>query len=129
MEICFLGTASCLPSLTRGVSSVALRLMGRRGAGSSTWIFDAGTRVYACVCVCVCVCVWVCVRARARVRVYKEHGSSTWIFDAGTRPLNKCVLKWALICALIRALTCALNVYLNVCRGGYVDTEAKELVS
>ena len=88
MEICFLGTASCLPSLTRGVSSVALRLLGRRGAGSSTWIFDAGTR-----------------------------------------PLNKCVLKWALICALIRALTCALNVYLNVCRGGYVDTEAKELVS
>jgi hypothetical protein len=42
MELCFLGTASCLPSLTRGVSSVALRLMGRRGAGSSTWIFDAG---------------------------------------------------------------------------------------
>jgi hypothetical protein len=88
--------------------------------GSSTRV-----RVYMRVCVCVCVCA----RARARVRVYKEHGSSTWIFDAGTRPLNKCVLKWALICALIRALTCALNVYLNVCRGGYVDTEAKELVS
>jgi ribonuclease Z len=42
MEVCFLGTASCLPSLTRGVSSVALRLVGKRGAGSSTWIFDAG---------------------------------------------------------------------------------------
>jgi ribonuclease BN (tRNA processing enzyme) len=42
MEVCFLGTASCLPSLTRGVSSVAMRLLGKRGAGSSTWIFDAG---------------------------------------------------------------------------------------
>ena len=42
MEICFLGTASCLPTLTRGVSSIALRLVGRRGVGSSTWIFDAG---------------------------------------------------------------------------------------
>jgi len=42
MEICFLGTASCLPTLTRGVSSIALRLVGRRGVGSSAWIFDAG---------------------------------------------------------------------------------------
>ena len=76
MEICFLGTASCLPSLTRGVSSVALRLLGRRGAGSSTWIFDAGTR-----------------------------------------PLNKCVLKWALIWAFIRALIRALILVFRCIQG------------
>ena len=42
MELCFLGTASCLPSLTRGVSSIAMRFSPSRSAGSSTWIFDAG---------------------------------------------------------------------------------------
>lgn len=41
LELCFLGTASCLPSLTRGVSSIAMRISGKAG-GSSFWIFDAG---------------------------------------------------------------------------------------
>jgi ribonuclease BN (tRNA processing enzyme) len=41
LELCFLGTASCLPSLTRGVSSIAMRMSGKAG-GSSFWIFDAG---------------------------------------------------------------------------------------
>lgn len=36
MEMIFLGTASCIPSTTRGVSCTALRFQGR------TWIFDAG---------------------------------------------------------------------------------------
>lgn len=36
MELIFLGTASCVPSTTRGVSCTALRYQGR------TWVFDAG---------------------------------------------------------------------------------------
>ncbi len=36
MSLVFLGTASCIPSPTRGVSSIALRM------GSDTWLFDAG---------------------------------------------------------------------------------------
>ena len=40
MELCFLGTASCLPSLSRGVSSIALRLSDK--GKSECWIFDAG---------------------------------------------------------------------------------------
>ncbi len=36
MSLVFLGTASCIPSSTRGVSSVALRM------GADTWLFDAG---------------------------------------------------------------------------------------
>ncbi|EKX41329.1 hypothetical protein GUITHDRAFT_74798 [Guillardia theta CCMP2712] len=43
MELTFLGTASCLPSLTRGVSSIVLRMSNRKtSAGSSSWVFDAG---------------------------------------------------------------------------------------
>lgn len=44
MELCFLGTASCLPSLTRGVSSLVLRhsLGGAEQRSSASWIFDAG---------------------------------------------------------------------------------------
>ncbi len=36
MSLVFLGTASCIPSSTRGVSSIALRM------GADTWLFDAG---------------------------------------------------------------------------------------
>ncbi|GAB5032052.1 metallo-hydrolase oxidoreductase, partial [Nannochloropsis oceanica] len=36
LELCFLGTASCVPSVSRSVSCIALRASG------STWLFDAG---------------------------------------------------------------------------------------
>lgn len=36
MEVTFLGTASCIPGVSRGVSSIALRRLG------DIWIFDAG---------------------------------------------------------------------------------------
>eukprot|EP00635_Sarcinochrysidales_sp_CCMP3193_P014087 CAMPEP_0118909384 /NCGR_PEP_ID=MMETSP1166-20130328/11983_1 /TAXON_ID=1104430 /ORGANISM="Chrysoreinhardia sp, Strain CCMP3193" /LENGTH=578 /DNA_ID=CAMNT_0006848809 /DNA_START=51 /DNA_END=1787 /DNA_ORIENTATION=- len=36
MDVIFLGTASCVPSTTRGVSCTALRYAGK------TWLFDAG---------------------------------------------------------------------------------------
>ncbi|OEU11088.1 Metallo-hydrolase/oxidoreductase, partial [Fragilariopsis cylindrus CCMP1102] len=40
MDIIFIGTASCTPSMTRGVSCTALRLHSLPGSG--TWLFDCG---------------------------------------------------------------------------------------
>jgi hypothetical protein len=41
LDVVFLGTASCMPSTTRGVSCTALKLNWRRNA-ASTWLFDVG---------------------------------------------------------------------------------------
>lgn len=40
MDVCFVGTASCTPSVTRGVSCTAVRLNWRTQPG--TWLFDVG---------------------------------------------------------------------------------------
>lgn len=44
MDIITIGTASCVPGITRGVSCTALRLQmnERGGAGQGTWLFDVG---------------------------------------------------------------------------------------
>jgi hypothetical protein len=50
LDVVFLGTASCMPSTTRGVSCTALKLNWRRNA-ASTWLFDVGecTQVRRCI--------------------------------------------------------------------------------
>lgn len=66
LDIVFVGTASCMPSATRGVSCTALRINWRR-VGCSTWLFDVGestqVSLYIIMVVVVellvvCVCVW-----------------------------------------------------------------------
>ena len=44
MDLIFVGTASCTPSVTRGVSCTALRLLQRQSQRHSggTWLFDCG---------------------------------------------------------------------------------------
>lgn len=51
MDVVFLGTASCMPGITRGVSCTAIKLNWRR-TGSSTWIFDAGECSQVCTDCC-----------------------------------------------------------------------------
>jgi hypothetical protein len=41
LDVVFLGTASCMPGITRGVSCTAIKLNWRRSA-ASTWLFDVG---------------------------------------------------------------------------------------
>ena len=79
MDVVFVGTASCTPGVTRGVSCTALRLNWRRQTAQwnaakgrmeqqadpfqgGTWLFDVGECTQVCVCVCVQVCVHVCAR-------------------------------------------------------------------
>jgi hypothetical protein len=41
LDVVFLGTASCMPGITRGVSCTAIKLNWRRSS-ASTWLFDVG---------------------------------------------------------------------------------------
>lgn len=95
MDLIFVGTASCTPGTTRGVSCTALRLnMGRGGGGTGgssnnspslgTWLFDVGEATQV-----------------SRVTKHKtsfpgkQHGAKDEIRDAGTSPrhaLLTCVL-------------------------------------
>jgi hypothetical protein len=45
MDVIFVGTASCAPSVTRGVSCTALRLLN---GGGGTWLFDVGECTQVC---------------------------------------------------------------------------------
>jgi hypothetical protein len=56
LDVVFLGTASCMPGITRGVSCTAIKLNWRRSA-ASTWLFDVGecTQVKRNIIQCIVV--------------------------------------------------------------------------
>ena len=64
LDIVCVGTASCMPSATRGVSCTAVRVNWRR-MGCCTWLFDVGesTQVRMNICMIASGSVRACVRS------------------------------------------------------------------